>query len=165
MQASDHDQQETLRAMEDQFIIRPAKAIDIDTLAAFNIAMALETETRTLDATTATAGVAAVLAEPARGEYFVAADSTGTIGALLVTREWSDWHCRDYWWIQSVYVRPAKRRCGVFSALYRHVATAAGAAGARSLRLYVEVLNTTAQTTYQRLGMSDSGYRVMEQVL
>jgi len=151
--------------MQPQFIVRPAIPSDAEALAEFNIAMALETEGKTLDPPTVMAGVLGVFAEPLRGQYFVAADSTGAIGALLVTREWSDWRACDYWWIQSVYVRPSARRGGVFSALYRLVAQAARAAGAFSLRLYVEDHNAAAQATYQTLGMVDAQYRVMEQVL
>ena len=31
------------------------------------------------------------------------------VGALLLTREWSDWRNGWFWWIQSVYVAPEGR--------------------------------------------------------
>ena len=35
-------------------------------------------------------------------------------GCVMVTTEWSDWRNAAFWWIQSVYVVPEFRRCGVF---------------------------------------------------
>ena len=69
------------------------------------------------------------------------------------------------WWIQSVYVDEAFRRRGVFSALYRHVESLARSTeGVCGLRLYVDNDNDRAQATYDRLGMRQTGYRVMEAI-
>ena len=85
------------------------------------------------------------------------------VGMLMLTREWSDWRCGHWWWIQSVYVAPAHRRGGVFRALYAHVhALAAAEPDVLGLRLYVERDNATAQATYSSLGMHDAGYRIFE---
>jgi ribosomal protein S18 acetylase RimI-like enzyme len=62
-----------------------------------------------------------------------------------------------------VYVVPAARRRGVFTAMYEHVdALVRSTAGVCGLRLYVESENVAAQRTYARCGMHDARYRVME---
>jgi ribosomal protein S18 acetylase RimI-like enzyme len=144
--------------------IRPAGASDVPDLVRFACAMADETEARSLQPPIVERGVQRVLEQPARGRYLLAHRGGPTLGALLLTLEWSDWRCADWWWIQSVYVLPEARRSGVFAALYRHVLAAAEAsADVCGVRLYVEQDNHRAQQTYAALGMRDTGYRVMEQ--
>ena len=143
--------------------IRAAASADLEALVDFNAAMAEETEALTLDRARLRRGVAALLAEPARGRYRVAELDGEVVGALLLTYEWSDWRCGDWWWIQSVYVRPEARRRGVFRALYRSVEDEARAdPGVCGLRLYVERDNVTAQNTYASLGMAETHYRMYE---
>ncbi len=143
--------------------IRDARPDDADTIAAYNAAMAAETEERALDPAVVGAGVAALLADPARGRYWVAEADGRIVGQLMVTWEWSDWRNGTMWWIQSVYVLPEYRRQGVFSALYRHVESRARATpDACGIRLYVEDGNERAQQTYLALGMLRPGYQVME---
>jgi ribosomal protein S18 acetylase RimI-like enzyme len=144
--------------------VRDAQPADQEFLALGNEAMALETEHKRLDPPTVRRGVAAVLENPAHGRYFVAEDESGTaVGQLMVTYEWSDWRNGQFWWIQSVYVLPSARRGGVFRALYDHIdALARNAPGVIGLRLYVEAENVAARRTYEKCGMHDGGYRVME---
>ena len=143
--------------------IRPANLEDLSTLVEFNAAMALETEDLALDRERLREGVARLLADPAKGSYRVAEAGGETVGALMLTREWSDWRCGDWWWIQSVYVRPEARRRGVFRALYRSVeADAASREDVCGLRLYVERDNARAQATYLALGMRETHYRMFE---
>lgn len=143
--------------------VRAAHADDLANLVAWNAAMAWETEHKRLDPDTLTRGVAAALADAGRGRYFVAEHTGTAVGSLLITTEWSDWRCADWWWIQSVYVDPEHRRKGVFQALYRHVEALARASGeVCGLRLYVEKDNSGAQATYGRLGMHDAGYYMFE---
>ena len=145
--------------------IRDALPADADTIADFNSRMAEETEGRPLDPRLIGPGVAALLADDAKGRYWVAADGGQIVGQIMVTYEWSDWRNGLLWWIQSVYIHPDYRRKGVFSALYRHVESLARAAdGVRGLRLYVENDNERAQNTYRALGMTDPRYRVMEAI-
>ena len=85
------------------------------------------------------------------------------VGTLMVTKEWSDWRCGWWWWIQSVYVEPNHRRKGVYRALYDYILTLARAdKEVCGLRLYVERENISAQRTYEFLGMVDAGYRMYE---
>lgn len=146
--------------------IRPANAADVETLARWAEAMALETEGKRLDAATVRAGIAAGIADPGKARYFVAERDGHAVGTLMLTTEWSDWRNGWWWWIQSVYVAEDARRLGVFRALYDHVAAEARVAeDVCGLRLYVENDNARAQATYAALGMIDAHYRVFEVAL
>jgi GNAT superfamily N-acetyltransferase len=146
--------------------IRAAAPADIGLLAGFAAAMAWETEHKRLDAATVERGVRAVLEQPQRGRYYLAERAGEAVGTAMITFEWSDWRAGDWWWLQSVYVRPQSRRSGVFAALYRHLLAAAAATPqVCGLRLYVEQENLAAQATYAALGMHDAGYRMLEQAL
>jgi len=142
--------------------IRAAQPADAATLADYNAAMALETEHKTLDAATLRSGVERAILHSQAARYYLADIAGQVVGQLMVTFEWSDWRNADFWWIQSVYVRPDVRSRGVFKAIYQHVQTLARQAGACGLRLYVERDNLRAQQVYQRLGMRDSAYAVYE---
>jgi GNAT superfamily N-acetyltransferase len=143
-------------------LIRAATRADIPDLLAWNAAMARETEHRTLDPAVLERGTAGVFDKPQRGFYLVAERDGSAVGSLLVTYEWSDWRCGDFWWIQSVYVLPEARRCGVFRALHAEVAQRAQEASAVGLRLYVETENHRAQQTYVDLGMQRCHYFMYE---
>ena len=146
--------------------IRVAVAGDAATLAGFNRAMALETESRVLETEHLLPGVEAVLQDSGNG-FFVVAESGGeVVGALLITYEWSDWRNGRFWWIQSVYVRPEHRRRGIYRRLHEFVHGRARAAGdVAGFRLYVERENADAQGTYTALGMSETPYRMYEELL
>ena len=143
-------------------LIRDASPIDVASIVTWNAAMAWETEQKTLDPATLERGVAAVFAQPGRGFYLVAERDGVAVGSLLVTYEWSDWRCGDFWWIQSVYVTPEARRSGVFRGLYAAVQERAQRARAVGLRLYVETENRRAQDTYADLGMTRCHYWMYE---
>jgi len=142
--------------------VREARLEDLETLARFNEAMALETEGIRLDPAVVRAGVRAVFEDPSRGRYFVAERAGQVAGSLLITYEWSDWRNANFLWIQSVYVDPAHRRRGVFTGLYRHVERLASSPGHSGLRLYMDAANEAARKTYERLGMSHRHYLVFE---
>jgi ribosomal protein S18 acetylase RimI-like enzyme len=144
-------------------VVRPAQPQDQAAIAAFNQAMALETENRPLDLATVQAGVAQLMARPELGFYVVAEVAGEPVACLLVTREWSDWRNGLFWWIQSVYVHPHRRRQGLFRSLYHQVEVLARQQGdVCGLRLYVEKDNAPAQATYQALGMAPTPYQVYE---
>ena len=149
--------------MEEAISIRRGEARDVPDLAAFNRAMAKETEGIDLAADVVTAGVAGLLARPEQGFYLVVEAPGGAGGCLMVTYEWSDWRNGIFWWLQSVYVKPAWRRRGIYRALFAAVrAAAAGAGNVCGFRLYVEKENLAAQRTYEALGMEETSYKMFE---
>ncbi len=148
---------------EDAFTLREGRRDDAETIAAYNTAMAAETEGKSLDPGVIGPGVRNLLEDASKGRYWVAESDGQVIGQLMVTYEWSDWRNGTIWWIQSVFVHPDWRRKGVFSALYRHVESQANdTPQVIGLRLYVEENNKRAQQTYAALGMDRPGYVVME---
>ena len=149
--------------MDDPIVIRQATHCDILNIVEFNIAMASETEGKTLDAMTLEQGVSEVLSDPIRGFYLIAAISTTAVGQLLITPEWSDWRNAYFWWIQSVYVKPENRLHGIYRALNQEVLSLAKTHGdICGVRLYVDKTNNIAQRVYRNLGMSESNYHMYE---
>jgi GNAT superfamily N-acetyltransferase len=143
--------------------IRAARAADAATIAHFNTLLAQETEARFLEPGQLRRGVEGVLADPARGTYWVAEIGAQIIGQLLITSEWSDWRNGFFWWIQSVYVPQRWRGQGVFQSLYSHVRRLASErAEVCGLRLYVEASNGRAKQTYERIGLARTHYEVYE---
>jgi ribosomal protein S18 acetylase RimI-like enzyme len=143
-------------------LIRRAGPADEGVVAAFNAALAWESEHKRLDEAVLRTGVRAVLADPVKGFYVLAERAGEVVGQCSVTFEWSDWRNGWYWWLQSVYVREDARREGVFTALYRHLEAAATAdPTVIGLRLYVERDNARARDTYRALGMVEEPYFLM----
>lgn len=158
---------------------RRAKPADTERIAAFQQAMAHETEGKTLDPETLRQGIAAVFQDARKGFYIVAVASANVggaddvdaqdavaqqvVGSLLITYEWSDWRNATFWWIQSVYVHPAWRRMGVYRRMYAYILDAVNARkDICGIRLYVERANAVAQQTYADLGMRKSHYDLYE---
>jgi ribosomal protein S18 acetylase RimI-like enzyme len=130
------------------------------------VALAKESENLVLDPARVKAGVAALLRDPAKGTYFVAEAGGAVVGQLLITHEWSDWRNGDFWWLQSVYVRSDCRRRGVFQALFVHVLARAQCQGdVAAIRLYVEKNNDPALKAYDRLGLKETHYHVLERLV
>jgi GNAT superfamily N-acetyltransferase len=143
--------------------VRSATSADAAVLVEFNRRLALETEDKILDPDVLAKGVAAGLADPHKGLYFLAEDNGDVLGQLMLTYEWSDWRNGWLWWIQSVYVRHDARRRGVFRLLYDHVRRAAEAdPEVIGIRLYMERENEAARETYLRVGMNSTSYVVLE---
>ena len=83
----------------------------------------------------------------------------------MITTEWSDWRNGVFWWIQSVYVRGACRRQGVFRRLYADIQQRAKTdPHVCGFRLYVERNNAVAQQTYASLGMTETAYKMFQQL-
>ena len=144
-------------------IVRDATTADADAIAAFQRAMARETEGKSLDGGVLQKGVDAVFGSPQKGGYLVAEVDGRVVGSLLITFEWSDRRNATFWWIQSVFVDAQWRRKGVYRALHDHVLEAARATdGVCGVRLYVDRDNRGAQQTYQSLGMGKSHYDMYE---
>jgi ribosomal protein S18 acetylase RimI-like enzyme len=152
--------------MNQPFVIRKAAPEDAPAIARFNIAMAMETEGKTLKPEEIEPGVRGLFDKPEYGFYLMAETEAGEVaGSLMITFEWSDWRNGVIWWIQSVYVMPEHRRKGVYRAMYSHVKTLASRqTDVCGIRLYVEKENRTAQRTYSTLGMEGTHYRVFEEM-
>lgn len=143
-------------------LLRPASLGDLPTLVEFNLRLAWETEDRVLDPAVLREGVAALLADPGKGRYWVAILNAEVVGQVMVTYEWTDWRNGVFWWLQSVYVRADCRGRGVFTALFHEVKrNAAETPQVRGLRLYVEEHNLRAREVYTRLGLQATGYQIL----
>lgn len=144
--------------------IRPGLFYDVETIAKFQVAMALETEKMQLDLPTVLKGVQAVIDDPTKGKYWVAEDMGQTVGCLLTVPEWSDWRNATVLWIHSVYVAPSHRGQGLYKALYQQVQSLVKGSGGelRGIRLYVDKTNAAAQRVYDRLGMNGEHYTLYE---
>jgi GNAT superfamily N-acetyltransferase len=140
--------------------VRLATPADAALIADFNQRLARESEGLELDAPTVAAGVAALLADPAKGLYLLAEEDGDAVGQLMLTVEWSDWRNGPIYWLQSVYVRGDRRGGGVFRALWQRALELARERGGRAIRLYVDRDNVAAQEVYRRVGMVPSHYLV-----
>ena len=143
--------------------VRRAVPEDAAAIAAFNAAMAVETEGITIPSGIALPGVEAVFDDPSLGFYMVA-ESDGTLaGCLMITYEWSDWSNANYWWLQSVYVAPEHRRKGVYRALHEAaIASAAEEGNVRAIKLYVFEDNVRAKAVYEAMGMERAHHAIYE---
>ena len=135
---------------------------NVEDIARFQVDMAMESEGFALDYERVRRGVQAVMDDEAKGRYVITQIDGAVVGCLMITREWSDWNCCWYWWIQSVYVVPEHRGRGIYKAMYNKVLDLAKAEGISQIRLYVDKENSTAQTVYQKLGMAECHYCLYE---
>lgn len=143
--------------------VRKANQKDAVSIVKMNKALALETESITLDDQVISLGVANCLKDSAKGSYFLAEYEGAVIGQLMFTFEWSDWRNGWIWWLQSVYVDPDFRGKGAFKSLFHHVEMLALAQlDVVAIRLYVEMHNLPAKEVYQKVGMQHSGYEVFQ---
>jgi GNAT superfamily N-acetyltransferase len=144
-------------------ILRTATPSDAQTIASHNVAMALETEGRELDPSRTLLGVMAIIEDRSKGFYLLAEEDRTVMGQVMVTAEWSDWRNGEFWWVQSVYVRPEHRRNGVLSALLSEIRDRCSRSeGCVGIRLYVDEHNVAAQEAYSRLGLGRSRYGMYE---
>ncbi|KAL9642463.1 hypothetical protein ABK040_011031 [Willaertia magna] len=151
--ATGNNNNHTMNSSEEQekYIVREGTTKDAEKIISFNLAMAFETENLILNKEIVEKGVKTLLDNPQKV----------VIGSCLVTYEWSDWRCLDYYWLQSVYVDVEHRRKGVFTKLYKHVENICKENNS-SLRLYVERTNNNAKQTYTKLGMNLSHYDMFD---
>lgn len=146
--------------------IEQANISDASAIAQFQMDMAAESEGTTLNREVVLRGVTEGLKDETKGIYLVARNEEGQpVASLLLTREWSDWNCAWYWWIQSVYVRPEYRRQGIYRSMYAKVKEMAKEANVSCVRLYVDKTNKLGLSTYQALGMQESHYLLYEETI
>ena len=151
--------------MENHYKISTGNQEDIQALVQFQVDMALESEGTALDRERVTKGISAVMEDQNKGIYLLARSDGKPIGSLMLTREWSDWTNRWYWWIQSVYVKPEYRGKGAYRAMYAKIKEMAHEQGVTQVRLYVDKTNYRAQQVYKKLGMDECHYLMYEEVL
>ncbi len=145
-------------------VIRRATTGDIAQITQFNIGIAKETENLNLNPTVVRLGVAKLIDNPNFGFYLVAESDTRIVGSLMITTEWSDWRCGQFWWIQSVYVLSEFRRKGLYGCLYSKVKELAELDdNVCGFRLYVEKDNAVAQKAYRKYGMHNTPYLLFEE--
>ena len=143
--------------------VRNAIPEDAAAIVDFQLKMALETESLTLEPEVVKDGVAALFHDPSKGCYFVAEEGGVVVASLMITYEWSDWRNGWVWWIQSVYTAPAFRRRGIYRALYAYVKSLVlESDNIRGIRLYVDKTNHPAQKVYSALGMNGEHYTTYE---
>jgi ribosomal protein S18 acetylase RimI-like enzyme len=147
----------------DMMIVREANREEARLIAAFQLAMAAETEQLMLDPEVVDKGVLAVFDDPSKGKYYVTISNDEVIGSLMTTYEWSDWRNGTVLWIQSVYVLPPYRRLGAYRKMYRFLQEKViSDPHLRGIRLYVDKSNAPAQSTYVALGMNADHYQTFE---
>jgi len=151
--------------MHKEIDIRQAIPADARQISSFNQNMAFETEGIRLESEVILAGTCRLIDNRNLGFYLVAECEREIVASLMVTTEWSDWRNGVFWWIQSVYVMPQWRRQGIYRRLYEKVKELAETdRDVCGYRLYVERENTTAQSTYRNVGMSQTHYRMYEEL-
>jgi len=143
--------------------VRFAIPDDAADIVEFQLKMALETESLTLNPDIVRKGVAAVFEDNSKGKYLVAEYDGEVVSSMMLTTEWSDWRNNTFLWIQSVYVMPDFRKTGIFRKMYEFVKVMVeNSPEYAGLRLYVEVNNNKAQEVYNRLGMTGEHYSMFE---
>ena len=142
--------------------IAPSDLSYAPAIARFQVDMAMESEGYALDYERTLKGVESVLQNDTKGRYVLAVIDGKPVASLMLTREWSDWNCCWYLWIQSVYVSPDYRKNGIYKAMYEEVLRLAKSEGVSQVRLYVDKDNKKAQTVYQKVGMSECHYLMYE---
>jgi ribosomal protein S18 acetylase RimI-like enzyme len=143
--------------------IRKAQRSDIPTLIIFQQELARETESLELNPVILRDGMSAMFDDPSKGEYYLAEANSEIVGCHMVTYEWSDWRNGMVYWLQSVYVKPAYRKHGVFKKMFTNLmSTIRQDPGIAGLRLYVDKTNERAQQVYGAMGMNGDHYTVYE---
>lgn len=142
--------------------IRRARPSDLETIVDFNVRLADESEGVELDRGRLRCGVANALEDERRAFYLIAESAGEAAGQLMVTYEWSDWRDGEFWWLQSVFVRPDFRRQGVLKALYARVLELAEQSNVCGIRLYVEHENEAAKAAYESFGITPTVFEMRE---
>jgi len=139
--------------MEYTMLIRKANINDAESIADHNILLAKESEGLNISKEEALNGVKGILNDLGKGFYIVAEHDNKIIGELMITFEWSDWRGKNMWWIQSVYVKKAWRKKGIFRILVEEIKKLAKENNVDIIRLYVHNHNKNAMKVYEKLGM------------
>jgi len=145
--------------------IRYANLDDTEKITRNNVLLARESEKLTIEYKTVFAGVKALLSDQTKGFYLVVEEDNNIIGQMMITFEWSDWHNKNVWWLQSVYVHESWRRKGVFTQLFEAIKKTARENNVDVLRLYVYDSNSKAKETYIASEMQEKSYSIYQMSL
>ena len=145
-----------------KFKVRNAILDDLDNLVEFVVAEANEAEGITKSSEIVLNGIKAGLENPNIARYWVLEnENQEPVGSVSVVKEWSDWNCAFYWWIQSMFLQPSYRGKGLMNKLLQEVKIEAMTEGAIELRLYVHRSNKRAINAYKKVGFCNSDYNMM----
>ncbi len=142
--------------------IRNAIIADAEKIARNNILLAKESENYLLDYNTTFKGVKSIIDDKSKGFLIVAEEKDTLVGQMMVTFEWSDWHNKNTWWLQSVYVDKSYRQKGIFSKMLAHVKKKAYENNIEIIRLYVHIDNIKAIKAYEKTKMSKKPYFIYQ---
>jgi ribosomal protein S18 acetylase RimI-like enzyme len=131
--------------------VRPATAADVPAVTALLLAQLLEHRMAPA-ADALRASVERVLADPARGRIFVAADGARPVGVAALSFSWPLEHAARVAWLEELYVEPAARERGIGTRLLRAALAAAREAGVVAVELEVDVDHRRAARLYEREG-------------
>jgi len=142
--------------------VRKATLADLTTLVEFTSEEVREAEPGGTIPPTLEAGVKKGLEDETAAMYWLLVDDAGhPVGSVSALREWSDWHAGYYWWIQSIYLKPAQRGKGLIQLLLNAVKDEMLRQSGLELRLYVHRQNLAAIKAYLKVGFARSPYDIM----
>lgn len=143
-------------------LVRKAELKDLPTLVDFIAAEFMEAEGSTNVPDTLENGIRRALIDNSVALYWVLLNEQNRlVGSVSVLQEWSDWHAGYYWWIQSLYIRPADRGKGYLCLLLNAVKSEMKRQNGLELRLYVDADNQAAIKAYQKANFVHSKYKIM----
>lgn len=146
-------------------LLRIANINDASKIAENNVMLAFESENISIDYSEVLAGVKTLIQNAEKGFYLAAEKDNEIVGQIMVTYEWSDWHNRQIWWLQSVYVKERWRGQGVFKKLFEKIRDLALKNDVCILRLYVHDKNIRAMASYDHVGMQKMPYSFYQMFL
>ena len=144
-------------------VIQKASLDHLDTIVHFNLALASETENRTLDKDILRQSIRSILQDPRKGVYMLACIEDKVVGQIMYTFEWSTWRNANFMWLTDLYVLPEYRKKGIFKLLsdymmdfYHKDSSIIG------LRFCVDKENTSVIPLYKKAGWKEGNYNLWE---
>lgn len=141
---------------------RKADLDDAEVIAKNNILLAEESENYKIDYETTLEGVKSIIDDKTKGFFVIAEENNKIVGHMIVTFEWSDWHNKNTWWLQSLFVDRSCRKKGVFTKMFEHVKNKAVEQNVDVIRLYVHNNNTNAIKAYEKINMINKPYKIYQ---
>lgn len=150
--------------MLNNLIVRIATRDDAVDIAQFNVLFAKETINKNLSLALTTEGVHQVFAKFNNGFYLIAELEGKVVGLTMITREWSDWSNGAFYCIQSIFVVHEAHEKEIHDALFNKAkALAKEHYDVCGIRLFVHKDDKETQSTYEKLGLEKTPYRLFEE--